>query len=123
MNIEEQLNYYLAGNTSIAALVADRIYPLVAPQEAALPYLVYQRISTVRERSHSGPSGLAHPRFQITAAAEEYSTLRDLANAVRGALDGSALAQAVFVDNEWDGWDEAADAFVSRIDVIIWHEE
>lgn len=123
MNIEERLFYYLTGNPGVAALVTDRVYPLIAPQDAALPYLVYQRISTARERSHSGPSGLAHPRFQVTAVAATYSAVRNLANAVRIALDGSALAQAVFVENEMEAWDDSAEAYVCRIDAIIWHEE
>jgi len=131
VNIEEALYYHLSHTAGVTALVSTRIYPLVAPQDAARPYLVYQRISTPRVRSHSGPSGLAHPRFQITGVAASYSAARGLANAVRAALDGYSGAMgsapgvqtAAFVDNENDGYSDGIPAYIFRLDVILWHQE
>jgi len=126
MVIEEALYEHLKNNAGVFALVGNRIYPIEAPQEAALPYLVYQRISGLRVRSHSGPSGLAHPRFQITGAAVTYPALRSVMNAVRVALDGfrgtmggGVGVGAALVENEMD----SEESFVSRLDVVIWHGE
>ena len=126
MVIEEALYEHLKNNAGVSALVGNRIYPIEAPQEAALPYLVYQRISGPRVRSHSGPSGLAHPRFQITGAAEAYPALRNVLNAVRVALDGfrgtmggGVSVGAALVENELD----SEESFVSRLDVVLWHAE
>ncbi len=128
MVIEEALYSHLAADAGVSALVGDRIYPTLAPQEAELPYLVYQRVSGPRVRSHGGPSGLAHPRFQITGAAETYPSLRAVMNAVRAALDGfkgtmggtgGVEVGGAFVENELD----SEETFVSRLDIVLWHRE
>ncbi len=130
MNIEEALYSHLTNDAGVSALVGNRVYPLMAPQDAALPHLVYQRISSPRLRSHGGPSGLAHPRFQITATAGSYSAARSLANAVRASLDGfrgtmggGVSVGASFLDNEADGYQDVADTYTVRLDVILWHQE
>jgi hypothetical protein len=132
MIIEEALFAHLTSDSDVSALVGTRVYPLVAPQDAELPLLVYQRISTPRVRSQSGPSGLAHPRFQITARATSVSQLRDLANKVRIALDGfkgvmggasGVNVGAIFQDNERDGYGETTMEYSVQMDFIIWHRE
>lgn len=131
MTVEEALYTHLTDDAGVAALVSARVYPLVAPQDVARPYLVYQRISTPRVRSHSGPSGLAHPRFQITAVASTYGSARSLANAVRAALDGYSGAMgdapgvqtAGFLDNEAENYLDDIPAYVVRMDFILWHAE
>jgi hypothetical protein len=72
----------------VAALVAGRVYPLQAPQNATAPFIVYQRISSRRVRSVDGPSGLAQPRIQVDAYAATYAGAKALASAIRTALDG-----------------------------------
>ncbi len=128
MVIEEALFAHLSADAGVAALVGNRIYPIEAPQEAVLPYVVYQRISGPRVRSHSGPSHLAQPRFQITGAAATYPSLRAVMNAVRVALDGfrgtmgsgpGVDVGGAFVENELD----SEEGFVSRLDVTLWHRE
>ena len=68
MNIEEALYSKLTGDAGVAALVSTRIYPNVVPQDIALPAVAYQRISTVRDMAHDGPTGVAHARFQFTVS-------------------------------------------------------
>jgi len=130
MNIEEALYAHVTGDASIAALISDRFYPLRAPQGAALPYAVYQRISTPRIRSQSGPSGLARPRFQVTCYASSYSQSRQLANLMRISLDGfrgtmggGVSVGAVFLENEMDTYEDETGAFGTPMDFIIWHQE
>lgn len=132
MIIEEALFFHLTVDPDVSALVGTRVYPLVAPQDADLPLLVYQRISTPRVRSHSGPSGLAYPRFQITARATSVSQLRDLANKVRIALDGfkgvmgggsGVNVGASFQENERDVYGETTKEYSVQMDFTIWHRE
>lgn len=132
MVIEEALAAHILADADITALIGDRIYPNVAPQDAELPLLVYQRISSPRVRSQSGPSGLAHPRFQIRAKAASYSEARDLAGKVRVSLDGFAGTMgggggvsvgATFLDNERDAYEDALKAHSVPMDFIIWHRE
>lgn len=128
MVIEEALYEHLKTNAGVSALVGSRIYPIEAPQEATQPYIVYQRISGPRLRSHGGPSGLAHPRFQFTGVAATYPSLRSVMNALRAAFDGfrgvmggggGVDVGGCFVENEID----SEEGFVSRLDVVVWHKE
>lgn len=95
MSIETGLRTHLINDTDVAALVANsdspttyRIYPLRLPQGYTLPAISYQRISADRTHTLSGPIGRVWPRFQVDCWAESYSTVRDLADKVRLALDG-----------------------------------
>lgn len=88
MNAELAVYSLLKDAPAIIALVADRIFPLLAPQDVDVPFLVYQRVSGVRWRSLSGPSGMAQPRMQVDAYAMTYSGAKTLATAVRQTLDG-----------------------------------
>lgn len=132
MVIEEALYAHLVGTAGVAALVSTRIYPQTIPQDVALPAIAYQRISGVREYSQSGPSQLAHPRFQLTCQAATYAGAKALANAVRAALSGykgtmggvgGVVVGGCFVVNETDGFELPGETQVVRLDVIVWHEE
>lgn len=84
----------IVGGTSHA-----RIYPLRLPQRGKLPAITYQRIDGEREHAMEGTSGLARIRVQLDcwatdqAGRDGYTTVKQLAAAVRGALDGWRGAQ------------------------------
>jgi hypothetical protein len=61
MTIQEQLFALLRNAT--AAL--DRVYPLIAPDAVARPYVIFQRISASTENILSGSSGLINTRIQV----------------------------------------------------------
>jgi hypothetical protein len=132
MNIEEALYSKLTGDAGVAALVVARIYPNVVPQDIAMPAVAYQRISTVRDMAHDGPTGVAHARFQFTISASTYSSARNVANAIRVALDGfsglmggvgGVTVEAVFVENDFDGYNQAGGEQVVRMDALVIHQE
>ena len=139
MRIEAALYTLLSGDSGVSALVSTRIFPHQAPQGGALPFLVYQRISTPRDYSQSGPSLLVWPRFQITAVAATFDGARALAHALRAALSGysgtmggggGVSVGATFLENEADGYEPRLMSFepdlsvyTSRQDYIIWHQE
>lgn len=131
--VEQGLRALLVANAGVNALVAGRIYPQTAPAGAALPAIVYSRISGPRLAAHDGPSGVAHPRFQFDCKATTYAGARGLANAVRVALDGyqgttgDVTFQAILVQDEADGYDFESDASASAyevyVDAVVWHIE
>lgn len=63
------------------------IYPLVAPPDAAMPYVVWQRISGVGEHHLGGRSALARARIQTKAYALTYEQAARLAELLRVRLD------------------------------------
>lgn len=87
---EQVIRNALVTNTTSGSLVSSRIYPVLAPATATLPFAVYRRSLIRREQSLSGPSRLpiVNVEFQIYAAT--YEGVRTTADAFRKVLDGYA---------------------------------
>lgn len=134
--LEEALVSYLSGFAGLTALISTRVYGMRIPQDATLPCLTVQRISTPRELTHdsSGASGdLAHPRFQFDAWGETQAAVKPITDQVRAALNGkqgsigtapnNLTIQAGLVDDEAPEYDPETNLYHSRSEYIIWHSE
>ena len=88
MSIETALRTELINDTDISAHVGMRVYPVTMTQGFTLPCISYQRISSVRMHTLSGPNGRVDASFQVDFYSELYSTVRDLADKTRQVLDG-----------------------------------
>lgn len=87
-HIDEALVSVMTGDSSIASYVGSRIYAVQAPQGAALPCIVYQRDNTSRGpfMHLRGMTGIARVSFTISAIGESLIGVRNLARAIRSAL-------------------------------------
>lgn len=128
MTIEAVLATRLIEATGLAYL-GGRVYPKHLPENTPYPAIAYHRISTPREHSHDGPSGLAHPRFQFDLYARTYAGISELAEGVRASLDGykgllgGVDVQGVFLEDDDDGYDDDLEVFWRRLDFTVWHNE
>jgi len=128
-DIEQALYSILSNDGTVSGLVSTRIYPLLIPQDSALPAVQYQRISTQRVNPHAAASTLARARFQVTSIAANYDTVCSVADAIRGALDGymgtaaSVRIDGAMMENELDEYGLTNDIYIIRQDVIFWHGE
>ena len=89
--LEESLYSYLSTYAGLVSLISTRVYAFRIPQEATLPCMTYQRISTPRDLTHDtagAGSDLAHPRFQFDAWATTYASAKAIADQLRAALNG-----------------------------------
>lgn len=77
-------------DTAVAALVGSRIYPVLAPATAALPFAVYRRSSIQRQQTLAGPSGLPTVNMEVQIYSSTYESAREVADAFRSVLDGYA---------------------------------
>jgi len=77
----------LTQNTDVTDIVGVNIFPEVAEQETATPFIVYQLQSVAPEDTHDGPSKLDEVRFEFLCYADTYALAADLGDKVRGALD------------------------------------
>ncbi len=77
----------LTQNTDVTDIVGVNIFPEVAEQETATPFVVYQLLSVAPEDTHDGPSKLDEVRFEFLCYADSYALAADLGSKVRGALD------------------------------------
>jgi hypothetical protein len=60
----------------------DRVYPQIAPDDVARPYIIYQCITVNSENVLSGRSGLINTRLQVDVYASTYSQAQQIAQAV-----------------------------------------
>lgn len=130
--LEAALVSILEDDSGVGAIAGDRIYALVLPQGVVYPAIRWQRISTPRLKSTSGPSGRARPRFQIDCYAGTHAEALSLAAAVRAALDGFSGTVAAVVISSSGAEDEGSDfepdvgasgVYRERLDFLISHTE
>lgn len=124
--IEEAVRTYLSTYPELATLVNDRIYPAYRHQEASLPAIVYQRISTARLLTHDQkPEDLSTPRFQFTIMATTYLEALTVKEALHNALTGKkGVIGGVRIDSalpalEQDGYDTNAGEYSLIVDYFI----
>lgn len=67
--------------------IGPRVYNRRAPNGSAIPYVVYQRVSAVREYTHSGPDRLPTMRVQYVVWDSDPSRLSSLGDALVDALE------------------------------------
>ena len=115
----------LSSDSDVNAIVGTRIYPQVAAQGAAFPFLVYVLQDTSPSYTKSGVSTLDEVRYDIVAACETYAQASDLTNKVRTALDrytgtvaGVVIDSIQFIDLDADN-DPATETYVTSSEYII----
>lgn len=94
MSAEKAVYAILTTASAVEDLVGEgtspetyRIYPIVAPQGTANPYVTYQRISSTREAHLRGALGECTARIQIDCYADDLGEAANLAEQVRISLD------------------------------------
>lgn len=84
--IEEALRTYLLTKTALTALVSTRIYPDDISDGAALPCVVYIKVSDVPEYTHDGISKLRSPTIQFSSYAATKTAARSISAQIAAAL-------------------------------------
>jgi hypothetical protein len=126
--IEEAIHDILVTDSSVKA-ITTRCYPSTLPQNPTYPLILYAKVTGERINDLSGPSGMAHPRFQIEAWAETYAAAKSLANAIRVCLNGyrgtSGAVQigSFLIQSERDIYEPEAACHRVVMDYAIWHNE
>jgi hypothetical protein len=107
-----------------------RFYPRQLPQGVTLPACAYFKVSDPKDHTHSGPSSLKQPRYQIDCFSMSYLDAVKLASQLEAALDGykgtmgDHTVQASFIDDAGkDDHDPETDRHKVSIDVLIWNKE
>ncbi len=130
MAIEADLRQHLTNDSNVNDLVDSRIYPLRLPQGFELPAISYQRVSGDRAKDINGSIGHAQPRIQVDCWTNSYGKLKDLAKAVRQALDrfqgnlgGGSYVQHASLEGEMETYEEETEIQRVSLDFVIYHNE
>lgn len=85
---EAVLRTALVGDAAVNALVGTRIYPVLAPASALLPYVTWRRSGIEREQTLGSPMGMPRVSVEYSIYGTTYEEARQLADAMRVVLDG-----------------------------------
>ena len=125
MNEGKAIYSILTENAGVSAIVGNKVYPQIAAQGAAFPFVVYVLQDNSPSDTKSGPSTLDEVRYDIVAAAETYTELSSLTERIRLALDrytgdigGVEIDSIQFIDLDVDN-DPATETYVSSSEYIL----
>lgn len=96
----------------LLAIVGTRKYPVIAPQNATYPNIVFRRKATDRTYNLSGNDRIPKAFIDVIGCATTYSEARDLGTAIIAAFDGvggtsygGVEVHKIFIDDEFDGFE------------------
>lgn len=125
----------LTGDPLVAQMMGDRVYAVLAPASAGLPFATWRRVSVAREQTLSGPYGLPLVTLALDIYADTYEQVRELADRCRQALDGWGGDRGNYISvrlvsllNEADGFVQLAGGdlppvySVTQTYTILWQE-
>lgn len=124
--IEQALYTRLSG---FAGLITVLIYPDILPQNAVLPAVTFQKITTERVSAMGSDTGIARARFQMDSWGRDYAGVKAVAAQVRAALQrfrgtiGSDEILEVFILNEVDLFEPDTLIFHTAQDYEVNHRE
>jgi hypothetical protein len=132
---ERLLADQLKSDPAVAEIVGDRVYPVLAPASAAIPFVTWRRQAVQREMTLNGPLGMPTVTLAVDMYAETYEAVRELADRCRAALDGFGGGLGNFISvrnvsllNESDGFVQLAGGdlppvySVTQTYTVLWQE-
>ncbi len=131
------LREFLLDDGAIAAVVTDRVFPIVLKQGEQRASIVYQRISGQGDHTLQQPTWLARPRYQIDCWSLVSGEANSLANLVKERIDGFrgempyglnspqafVTVLGVFFTDEREDFDPPTKLYRVSRDYFIWHRE
>ncbi|OAN51848.1 tail completion protein gp17 [Sphingobium sp. TCM1] len=98
-----------------------KVYPVLAPDDAVAPMVVYQRTSTQRDLTIDGLSGLVSASYRIDIYATSLKAAQSLSDTVVIGLSQhkEAPINYITIDNEFDGSDLSGDPKLFRMIVEV----
>ena len=90
----------LSATPAVARHLGFRLFPMIVPTSAPLPFGTYQRSGVQREQTIGLPPGVPKVNLDINLYAASYAVIRELADACRERLDHLDItSQGVSISN------------------------
>jgi hypothetical protein len=85
---EYVLSSAIVRSPEAALLIGQRVYPVLAPASATLPFITWRRAGIQREQTLARPAGMPRVTIEFSVYGTTYEEARTVADAVRSVLDG-----------------------------------
>jgi len=130
MSLESALATEIQQIPDVTALIVDRVWPVAAPQTSDKPFVTFRRVPGEVQYTHGGESSLQKGYFQISAVADLYETVVDLAKKLRAGLsgkrgvlgDGSVKVNGIFFKDPEDSWNQETGLFVRTQECVVHYQ-
>lgn len=99
---ESEVYLLLKNTATIKALVNERVYPLVAPQNVVKPYITYRVITGLKLQCMGGQIYQGDYRMQIDCFSLTYSNVKAISKAVKNALVGFMDSMNISIIDDYD---------------------
>lgn len=124
--LETLANYQDGAIAALVAVIADRLYPVEAPQDVVLPFGVFTQISGDEDIHHGGKSGWGSMRVQYDFYSTKFHEVHDAARALRAEFEGRSVQLAVGtlicfcrVETEFDDYDSEERIYRRSLDLLF----
>lgn len=129
MSTNSEIYGFLMAQPGIAALVSDRIYPTIIPQNAAFPCLRFEREDDGGFKDFDGQGQTVRTSVQIDALAETLDTATSIADQVLAALHGytgtlvTRYVQRSSLEASYDTFEQELAGGIYRVSQTwtLWH--
>lgn len=121
--IQQKVFETLGGFAGLSAAVGTRIYPDIAPQEVARPFVVWQEIFTDPMNNLGGSvesNGLTNFLIQVTSWATTATLARDVDLQARLAMIAATQFKSLLRDSRSLGFETDTKLFGIQSDFSVW---
>lgn len=122
MSIEGDIISTLDGHAPLIALVSTRNYWRRLPQEPTYPHTVVQRINTEPHNTLTTRNPLTRMPARVMVYGQNPASVRQVADAVRGAMEAATLFTALWIDEQDDPFNNTINADIIAIDFSVWYQ-
>lgn len=113
---ESEVYKLLKNDSGVNAIVGGRVYPLVAPQNAVKPFIVYRVVSGIKIQCMGGEIFKGDYRIQLDCYGITYQSVKSVGQAVKSSLIGFMNSNNI---DMLDDYEDEAQLFKQIIDFKI----
>jgi hypothetical protein len=125
MTVEETLQKIVISASAFSNIAGNRLYQVVLPDDPKLPAASYQRITTTRTYTTTGPVKLNRIRFQFDCWASSYKEVKQLQAALLSIFEDRTLLAGTGIESiqlitTADGFESDARIYRVTSDFYVW---
>lgn len=121
--IEKAIFDTLRNHAGLSAIIGQRIFPVVLPQNGTFPAITYQISGTDPENDLDGYTGLNNLRVQLVCWAESYLEATNVSKQAALAMESATTFDAIRTRRRDHPYDLSTYLYQVTLDFSVWHTE